>query len=376
MGPRTTATRREHTRRAGRAVNHVVREVYRPRLDAATVKTAANGHWPSIFGALAPSLAPALAHLPRHVSCPGHGGKDGLRLFADVAESGGGICNTCGTFADGFALLMWVNRWTFRETLAAVASFLGLAPDASGAPRRPLPAAAPARVPPVPDEAKAAALRRAWGEALTIQAGDPVALYLARRFLNLAPTWPECLRHHPGMLYHEGPQAFGPFPVMLARIDGPDGRPVGLHRTYLTTDGHKAPVVAPKKTMPAATPGATRGGAVRLFPVADRLAVAEGVETALAIHKLTGLSVWAALSAGALERLELPAEVREVIVCGDADRNGVGQQAARRLAARMVNEGRKVRVAVPPEPDPGAKGRDWADVWALEAEHGRGEVAP
>jgi phage/plasmid primase-like uncharacterized protein len=319
---------------------------------------------------MAPALADALAHIPRHVLCPVHGGRngDGFRLFGNVAESGGGVCNSCGTFADGFALLMWVNNWSFREALAAVASFLGLAPGETEAPRRALPSPAPTPAP-VPDEVKAAALRRAWGEARPIREGDPAALYLAGRALDLAPTWPECLRYHPGMLYHEPPQVFGPFPVMLARIDGPAGRMVGVHRTYLTTDGHKGPVVAPKKLMPPAIPAGTRGGAVRLFPAGERLALTEGTETALAVHLLTGLPVWATVSAGGMEAVVIPPEVREVIVCADHDANGRGQEAARKLAARMIEEGRKVRLAIPPK-----TGTDWADVWALEAQHGAGTV--
>ena len=60
---------------------------------------------------LAPPLKAALDRKGKHVPCPVHGGRDGFRIFPDVAETGGGICNTCGSFANGFALLMWINGW-------------------------------------------------------------------------------------------------------------------------------------------------------------------------------------------------------------------------------------------------------------------------
>ncbi|HYD30810.1 MAG TPA: primase-helicase zinc-binding domain-containing protein [Azospirillaceae bacterium] len=69
------------------------------------------------------------------IGCPKHGGKDGFRFFRNAALTGGGICNSCTNprtgklgFPDGFDLLMWVNDWTFRETLEEVAAVLGMLP--------------------------------------------------------------------------------------------------------------------------------------------------------------------------------------------------------------------------------------------------------
>ncbi|WP_025322010.1 toprim domain-containing protein [Deferrisoma camini] len=95
---------------------------------------------------------------------------------------------------------------------------------------------------------------------------------------------------------------------------------------------------------------ATLGGAVRLFAPADGLAVAEGIETALAVHALTDRPAWAALSAGGVERMVLPTTIREVLVAADNDPSGVGQRAGDALAGRLFREGRKVLVAVPPKP--------------------------
>lgn len=61
----------------------------------------------------------------KHVPCPVHGGRDGFRIFPDVAETGGGICNTCGSFANGFAPLMWINGWEFGRAIREVAEQVG-----------------------------------------------------------------------------------------------------------------------------------------------------------------------------------------------------------------------------------------------------------
>jgi phage/plasmid primase-like uncharacterized protein len=62
-------------------------------LDRNLVRTQARGHWRAILQPLAPALEPALERPGRHGPCPIHGGADGFRLFRDVNETGGGICN-------------------------------------------------------------------------------------------------------------------------------------------------------------------------------------------------------------------------------------------------------------------------------------------
>jgi putative DNA primase/helicase len=54
--------------------------------------------------------------------------------------------------------------------------------------------------------------------------------------------------------------------------------------------------------------------------------------------------------------------VRHVIILADNDPNGAGERAARKAAARWLAEGRRVRIAMPPEP-----GSDMADVLAGRA---------
>lgn len=334
-------------------------------IDAQTVRERARGRWIGILGRLAPTLAPALARPGRHVPCPVHGGSDGFRVFRDVAETGGGICNSCGPRRDGFALLMWVNAWGFRETLEAVARELGID---TGHPRtieaRPRPVVV-ARTDQDPTMAETA-LRRVWSETLDPDDRQalPLRRYLSRRGIDAEPD-PRVLRFHPRLAYYDGTTRIATFPALVAKVSDADGRPVSLHRIYLDRAGHKAPVAHPKKMMPAI--GTLCGGAVRLYPAGPTLGIAEGIETALVIRQRTAMPVWAGISATLLQRFVPPPEVELVVIWADLDRSGTGEQAARALRERLVSRGIRVALHLPKGPIPaGSKSLDWCDLWRLE----------
>jgi phage/plasmid primase-like uncharacterized protein len=139
---------------------------------------------------------------------------------------------------------------------------------------------------------------------------------------------------------------------MLARVDDVNGDFVAVHRTWVTPEGAKAEL---KKRKMSLAPIA--GGAVRLALAGETLLVAEGIETALAAMTATAQPAWAALSTSGLVSLVLPLSVRMVIILADHDANGAGERAARAAAQRWLTEGRRVRIAMPPEP-----GMDMADV--------------
>ena len=136
------------------------------------------------------------------------------------------------------------------------------------------------------------------------------------------------------------------WPAMVALVTGSGGAPVAVHRTYLALDGSgKAPVDPQKMTL-----GSCRGGAVRLGGISHgKLAISEGIETGLSVAQACGLPVWAALSAEGMKRVALPVEAQEVVLCADHDANGTGYAAANTARKRLIREGRKVRVAMPPE---------------------------
>jgi putative DNA primase/helicase len=168
---------------------------------------------------------------------------------------------------------------------------------------------------------------------------EPARLYLARR--GLTTRVPEALRFHPDLGYYADQRLVGRYPAILAQVTGQGGDAVTLHRTYLTVDGHKAPVDAPKKLMRHPSARQLTGGAIRWSPPGSRLAVTEGIETALAVIEATGLPAWATGNAHLLETFVPPPGVRQVLVFADKDRpsrqhpSGHGQEAARGLVTRL-----------------------------------------
>ena len=123
---------------------------------------------------------------------------------------------------------------------------------------------------------------------------------------------------------------------------GAAGSPIAVHRTFLARDGGGKAPVDPAKMML----GPCRGGAVRLGEPGAVLMVGEGIETCLAAMQATE-RCWAALSTSGLRSLDLPRDVRDVIVLADGDEPG--EAAAKGCAQRFKREGRRVRIARPPQ---------------------------
>ena len=102
-----------------------------------------------------------------------------------------------------------------------------------------------------------------------------------------------------------------------------------------------------------------------LAPAGEGLGVGEGIENSVAgMQACPALPVWAALSTSGLKALHLPSLplARTVIILCDHDHNGAGERAARSTAQRWLRDGRRVQLALPPEPD-----TDFADVMVAHA---------
>jgi len=178
--------------------------------------------------------------------------------------------------------------------------------------------------------------------------GTPVATYLRSRGITISPPW--SIRYHARLKHPSG----AAWPVMVALVTrGVDGEPIGVHRTFLAHGGNEKALVAPAKMML----GPCRGGAVRLGWPSELLLVGEGIETCLAAMQASGHAAWAALSTSGMAALALPPIVTQIIVLADHDVSGAGERAAFAAAQRWLNEGRRVRIALPPLP-----GADMADV--------------
>jgi len=180
-----------------------------------------------------------------------------------------------------------------------------------------------------------AAARRIWTQTRPAD-GTGVEQYLRSRGIVL-PKIPEALRYHPSLRHADGSM----LPAMVAGVQDVAGAVVAIHRTFLRPDGSGKADVEPAKKML----GKTARCAVRITQFAERMIVGEGIETVLSVNVATGLPALAALSTTGMLNLELPPEVRDIIIAADPDEPG--RAAASRAAARWRAEGRTVRIAVP-----------------------------
>lgn len=288
---------------------------------------AAVGKWHGILAALGFDERTLSG---KHVPCPMCGGVDRFR-FDNKEDRGTFFCSHCGA-GSGVDLVVKAKGCDYAEGFRLIDGVIGTVqvkkqPDTRGDPRKRLRAIAESCLP----------------------VGSGVADYLRSRHLAGPPMG---IKRHPGLQYFENGNPAGKYEAMCGLFVDHMGCAMTYHVTYLK-DGKKAPVDHPKKLLPRVGPLA--GGAIRLFPTCGHIAIAEGIETALAFYELTGIPTWAATSANLLELFKPPEGVQSVTVAGDCDESFTGQASSYSLARRLKTEGFTVDVQIP------VRG-DWADV--------------
>jgi putative DNA primase/helicase len=262
----------------------------------------------------------------RHQPCPMCGGKDRAR-FDDKEGAGTFFCTHCGA-GDGVSLVMKANGWDFKTAAQKIEALIGSVEVRAPKTRT--------------DIAKQMqAIRQAWSASKPI--GKLVHRYLFGRGID------------PG----DVPDIREAFAAceMRALIRDANGIGCQVHRTRLTLEGRKAEGNC-RLFMPGPIP---EGSAVRLMPHGETLGIAEGIETALSASILFSVPCWAALNTSLLKKWRPPADVKHVIVFGDADTNYAGQAAAYELA-RQLSDKREVSVKMPQK-----AGADWNDILSERA---------
>ena len=337
------------------------------------VLSAAEGSWKHVFEKLAPSLSPFQARPGLSGPCPKHGGKDGFRIFKKTARThSGGYCQTCGAKADGLALLMWVNNWSFNEAVAEVGTLFGVE-DPNG--RRPsgervrlVPSPAVTPEPQqVSNEWIRGKLREIWKGSipLTDPRAEPARLYLRSRGILAwdRPGLERTVRFHPSLAYPKGEKKGFSYPAIITCLLDPEGEAVTVNRLYITEKGEKAPVDEPKLMFLIPSDRTLPGSAVITSRPAEIVDVAEGLETALSVETAMDIPVWPMVNAYLLETFIPPVGTKYVRIWADKDRSGGGQRAALQLKKRLWEMGIRVQVKLPDMDIPdGQKSVDWNDV--------------
>jgi putative DNA primase/helicase len=280
---------------------------------------AARGKWPMIlqhFGIDSAALN------GKHHACPCSGeGKDRFR-FSNQDGSGDYFCACSQGGKGGFGLLECKTGRPFSELAREVDSLIGNKHDARPA-------------------------ERTYADRLReIAKPSPRSSYLESRGLEMAPG----LLFATEVEYRDDGAVIGKFPAMLAPVTR-CGEFQTFHVTYLDK-GRKASVSVPRKVLPG---GSIVGGGVELYPAADEMGVAEGIETAIAAKMLWDCPTHAALNTSMLAKWEAPKVARKVYIFADNDANYAGHSGAWQLAHRLALKGIETCVLMP------AKHGDWND---------------
>ena len=255
------------------------------------------------------------------------------------------LCRPSGVAGDGIAMVQHALGVTFIEACKQI----------TGESHRPVPQPKPRNN----HETDHARRMRESGFAIWAAAA-PIAQTVGEQYLRsraIRCPLPTSLRFLAKLEHWPTRQVL---PAIVARVSAVDGAFLGVHLTFLTTDGKSNASLGGKRKLML---GGTRGGAVRLGEPAGELTVAEGIETALSVVDATGCPTWAALSTSGLVALEIPSDVITIRIAADGD--APGAVAADSAARRWRAEGRRVLVR------PAPQGLDFNDVAMARA---RGEA--
>lgn len=152
--------------------------------------------------------------------------------------------------------------------------------------------------------------------------------YFRQRGIIL-PADISALRYHPRCFYRT-PSGRQEWPALIAAVSDGSGNVTGVHRTWLSPDGGKAPVDQPRRAL-----GHLAGNGVRFGAATDTMIAAEGLETALALKMvMPAMPVIAALSAAHLAALIWPPELHRLYVARDNDE--AGRFALEKLRSRAT----------------------------------------
>jgi putative DNA primase/helicase len=208
----------------------------------------------------------------KHGECPLCGGTDRFR-YDNKDGTGSYFCSGCGP-GDGAKLAMQFTGLSFKDCAAEVRKIIGHCKMEITTKT-------------TDTAANEARLKKIHAGLKHITPNSIVAHYLSNRGITVLPET-DCY-FHPGIDYFEAGNSIGKFPCMVSVFRTSENKTATYHLTYLNSNGEKVGFSSPKKILPVIAP--LTGSAIRLFKADDALCIAEGIETALAVHQRNGLPV-------------------------------------------------------------------------------------
>jgi putative DNA primase/helicase len=187
-----------------------------------------------------------------------------------------------------------------------------------------------------------AAARRIWDEARN-PSGTLAEKYLREhRKLDLPDDLPgRVLRFHPACPWrNENTGRTDRVPALIVPFRSIDDDAVtAVHRIALRGDGTKID----RRML-----GIVSRTAIKLDAPAERLAIGEGLETAMAARQLGYRPAWALGSVGAISFFPLIDRVKQLLILGEP--GGASARAIKFCGSRWRKAGRRVRVVMPEAP--------------------------
>jgi hypothetical protein len=213
---------------------------------------------------------------------------------------------------------------------------------------------------PVPDPTAFEPALNLWRSCVPI-VGTIGEAYLQGRGITIDPGG--SVRFSPSLPYWWRPTdaersiKLGEYPALVLAVTYGDQRnAIAVHRIYLDPDTiDKVALPDPEEeggTLPAKKAyGSVRGCHIPLGPPVDGdLIVTEGPENALSLMQATGLPAWSVIAAGNMPGVRLPRLPKAKSILIGADNDPAGVAAAEKAKVRYLDQGRSVRIAIPPTP--------------------------
>lgn len=281
-------------------------------------KKAAIGRWAEIYKHFGLPGVTGKKHWPKE--CPVCGRKGKFRCD-DKDGTGSYIC-VCGS-GDGWALLVAKTGKEFKVLASEVDGLIGNEYTSDRTTIN------PARTSLAQQREK---VSRKFAK-LTLLRGTGAEGYLKERGINSLPV--ESIRY-----CDKQPVDGKNLQAIYALATDDKGELCYLHRTLLDGEKKAQRGGSAKKMMKLQEDSYleyAKSVAIRLFPVASTLGIAEGIETALSCHQITKCHTWATMNTAFMKKFRVPAGVKNLIIFADADANAAGHAAAFECAAANLH---------------------------------------